>query len=162
MRLLQSMIFICTAFLTGPFAVATDTVDVPSSKLVRIIDDFNNDGLSDIAIADFEFRGNMGVDWSIYLQQKPGMYCRVGDVFFHECAFAIRPIKPGVAKLIVSMRKAGIIEYSVSMNGIKKECTNAISSKRYHSLFGHLLLKPAEEQFDPNEYDFHGRILTKK
>src|SRR5205809_5528418 len=122
MRFSKSTLVVYLILLRAAFAAEPNEEDSPKlddfERPYQIIADFNNDGLPDIAISDAAFWGNAGGGWTIYLRQKSGSYRRVGDVFFHGLAFAVRPIKPGVGKLIVYIRggvlNGSLVEYSVS------------------------------------------------
>lgn len=112
-------------------------------SLVRIITDFNNDGLEDIALSDNSMMGNGGGPFKVYLKDKTGNYKYIGILGIHPAAINIQPIKKGVTKIIgywhMSAIEGYLFEYSLSNDGIKN-----ISRK---------LIKPGDAEYGGNDED---------
>ncbi len=91
------------------------SADDDYGHIVRIITDFNNDGLQDVAINIWPF-GTAVPEWHLYLQDKNRKYIRVEDISFHPADIRIQPIDKNNAKIIAtqygsSQDERAIVEY---------------------------------------------------
>ncbi len=77
------------------------SADDDYGHIVRVIADFNNDGLRDIAINTWPF-GTAVPEWHLYLQDKNGKYIRAEDIGFHPADIRIQPIDKNNAKIIAT------------------------------------------------------------
>jgi hypothetical protein len=68
--------------------------DGSDGYMSRIVTDFNNDGLEDIAFAYSGYCGNDGCPWTIYIQTNKNRYSQK-DFSFSEDAIYIDSSKPG-------------------------------------------------------------------
>jgi hypothetical protein len=124
---------------------------IPSSLIVKIILDFNNDGIDDIAISVTRW-GNAGGYWCIYLGRKDRKYTNIGNIFFHPLAFTIIPQNYGVSSMMIFHRwnagEGDLIEYSISDQGIKEMKSRVMKPAddedhaEYIKLFGDLYKHP--------------------
>lgn len=123
--------------------------------LLKIVHDFNNDGIDDIAISDSFLWGTAGGPWRIYLGLGKGKYSYLDDLFFDSDAIAFLPKRTGCAEIIVYIRNGGgkgdLIHYLISRKGIKKDASKTIylnsdtknaDYKEYMTLFGRLSKSP--------------------
>ncbi len=135
-------------FLPKSAQDTTEYDNFATRRIVRCTCDFNNDGLTDVAVSDEgEAWGNAGGDWEIFLRQKDGTYKALGDIFFHPFAINVISVRPGIGKVTVYIRGGGaggdFIEYFISDSSITKGQVQPIlwgkpdsaAEKRYASLF---------------------------
>ncbi len=84
-----------------------DTSDLnylKSVRLIRLIDNFDSDGIKYIAMSDSlgVAWGNAGGSWKIYLARKDSKYVPFKETFFFRPgAISIPPIKNGVSKITI-------------------------------------------------------------
>jgi hypothetical protein len=142
----------------------TEIEDYSNRILVKIILDFNNDGIDDIAISDTYTWGNAGGDWDIYLGKKDGKYEYFDVLFFHPLAFKVHPQKYGTSTMIIYRRAGGgegdLIEYSISNSGIKEVKSRIMKPDNeseadyveYWKLFGDLYKNPKSTCCRLSEY----------
>jgi hypothetical protein len=117
---------------------------VEEIRLVRILHDFNNDEVDDVALVSSLSWGNAGVYWEIFLGGEDGGYIRLGSLFFHPLAISIQPVAEGISEIVTYSRlgaKAGDWEtYRISREGIQRVVfqRSQYDEKQGQYLFGHL------------------------
>jgi hypothetical protein len=124
----------------GPYK---DTSLIPNANertLLKIVHDFNGDGILDLALCDPYF-GPYSFTWSIYLQDTNHIYKYVGDIDCEDFV-ALKRIAPKISKLIayehLNAEEGFLNEYRVSFTGIKhlrRYSTKGISSSYMDSLW---------------------------
>lgn len=77
-------------------------VDDDYGHIVRVVADFNNDGLQDAAINVWPF-GTAVPEWHLYLQDKNGKYLRVENLIFRPLDISIQPSEKNSAKIVVTV-----------------------------------------------------------
>ena len=119
--------------------------------LVKIVHDFNNDGIDDIAIANTYLWGNAGGPWDIFIGTENKQYRYLGSLSFHPDAIAFKPLKHGMSLITVylhrSAREGDLVEYRLSAKRIKKLTKKILSPdpdtqnedyQKFRKLFGYL------------------------
>jgi hypothetical protein len=124
------------------------------NTMVRLVLDFNNDGLVDIALSDSYLWGNAGGYWEFFLQNDNRKYHCIGYVMLHPSAFRIEPVRAGVSRLTVYIHNdAGsgdLNTYEICSDSITFISTlllhtgddHPAGEKEYQRLFGYLRAKP--------------------
>jgi len=127
--------------------------EVATSTISKVVFDFNNDGLPDIALTCSHLWGAHIGPWEIYLGGKNGYYHFVGNLDFVADAVRVIPTKKGEAKAIAyshwSAAQGELIESLISSKEIKEIKRTMIYPdyyaqngdwKKYEELFsGHAL-----------------------
>lgn len=72
--------------------------------LLRIRADFDNDGVSDLALSDSSTWGNAGGQWLLFRGQPDQSYVYWGTLFFSPGAAVLRPQAPGTSELALYVR----------------------------------------------------------
>jgi len=123
--------------------------------LVKIVRDFNNDGIGDIAISDTYDWGNAGGDWDIFLGTKNKQYKYLGDLGFHPDAIAFKPIEREASQITVYIHTSAgggdLIHYRLSSKGIREikrkslvldNADDAKEFEKYDQLFANVNKNP--------------------
>ena len=94
------------AFVEGYDPSGNDfLVNVPErTVLLRIRTDFDNDGISDLALSDSSTWGNAGGQWLLFRGQPDLTYVYWGTLFFTPGAAVLRPQAPGTSELALYVR----------------------------------------------------------
>jgi hypothetical protein len=105
-------------------ADSNEMKDTPSRVISKIVYDFDNDGIHDVAITNSHNWGAHIGPWDIYIGQKNGNYKYIGSMDFVNDAVRVIPIKKGLSKIISyshwSVNQGELIEYQLSSNRIKE------------------------------------------
>ena len=117
---------------------------VEDIRLVKILHDFNNDDVDDVALVSSLSWGNAGAYWEIFLGSEEEDYIRLGELFFHPLAISIQPVAEGISE-IVTYHRLGAEEgnwytYRLSREGIQTVALrrSGYDEKQGQRLFGHL------------------------
>jgi hypothetical protein len=90
--------------------------------LLRIRADFDNDGITDIALSESSTWGNAGGQWLLFRGQSDGKYVYWGTLFFSPSAARVRTLAGGTSEMVLYVRKSvsrGTIHvYRVTSAGI--------------------------------------------
>ncbi len=90
--------------------------------LLRIRADFDNDGITDIALSESSTWGNAGGQWLLFRGQSDGKYVYWGTLFFSPSAARVRTLAGGTSEMVLYVRKSvsrGAIQvYRVTSAGI--------------------------------------------
>jgi hypothetical protein len=102
----------------------SETEDIATSIISKIVYDFNNDGMPDIALTCSHLWGAHIGPWSIYLGRKNGYYSYIDDIWFVASAVRVIPIKKGMSKIIAywhwSAAQGELVETVVSSDSVKE------------------------------------------
>jgi hypothetical protein len=141
-------------YFASRYADTTQDGKTIDNIMVRLVLDFNNDDLVDIALSDSYLWGNAGGYWEFFLQNNDGKYHYIGYVMLHPDAFRIEAVRRGVARLIAYIHNdAGsgdLNTYEISADSITFISTfllytddeHPAGEKEYQRLFGYLRAKP--------------------
>ena len=92
--------------------------------LVRVIRDFNNDGIDDIALASSLYWGQASAPWEIHLRGADRSYTYLGKLDFHPLSISIQPIDVGSSKIVTYHRMGAdgghLVERILSSDGISR------------------------------------------
>jgi hypothetical protein len=90
--------------------------------LLRVRDDFDADGVADLALSESSTWGQAGGQWLLFRGQARGGYAYWGTLFFSPAAAALGP-DPGliVAYVRVSAARGGLVTYRLGATGIALE-----------------------------------------
>jgi hypothetical protein len=94
------------AFVEGYDLSGNDfLVNVPERTVLRRIrTDFDNDGISALALSDSSTWGNTGGQWLLFRGQPDLTYVYWGTLFFTPGAAVLRPQAPGTSELALYVR----------------------------------------------------------
>lgn len=132
--------------------------------IVRVIADFNNDGLKDMAINMWPF-GTAVPQWHLYLKDKNGKYLRAEDIEFHPATISIQPIEKNSARIIAtvygsSQDERNIVEHLIfGRDMVGSGIAHDISE--YDELFASSLQNPLSEYCIVRDYFKHNCDWTK-
>ena len=92
--------------------------------LLRIRADFDNDGITDIALSESSPWGNAGGQWLLFRGQSDGNYVYWGTLFFSPSAARVRTLAGGTSEMVLYVRMGvsrGTIQvYRVTSAGISQ------------------------------------------
>lgn len=138
----------------------TNPLDVSRPiRLILFIDDFDSDGIKDIAMSDSlgGAWGNAGGEWKIYLGRKDGKYVPFKQtIFFRPGEIDIQKIKNGTSKITIYARQnaseGGLSEFQMSSRDLRqikskviRPDDNPADKMEYDRLFGPLNKQPIPE-----------------
>ena len=107
-----------------------DYVNLPY-RYAEFHEDFNADGMEDVAYTNGADAGTGGAGWEIYLRRADGKYLDVGLIAFKSWNFRIERIKKGVTRIYAYLHGGGgggsITEYRLSNDGIKEIKTESVT-----------------------------------
>jgi len=81
-------------------------------SVLRIVRDYNNDGLADMALASSDSCGNKTCSFTLFLKRKSGGYVRAGDIGGLPWGYRIVPEKKGEARWETCAASGGQVTFS--------------------------------------------------
>ena len=71
------------------------------SLLMRVVRDYNNDGLRDVALVPTDMCGQgTGCEYALYIARADGRFTHVGALPAYAESEDLKPVRPGVARLL--------------------------------------------------------------
>jgi hypothetical protein len=123
--------------------------------LIKIVRDFNNDGINDIAVSETSEWGNAGGEWDIYLGQADGHYKYLDQMIFHADGIAFLPLCQGISEVVTYIHggaeEGDLVHYYLSDKGVSKisgrrivfnNPKDAEEYAKYNQLFGNAYKRP--------------------
>lgn len=101
-------------------------IDESSVEMLRrIITDFNNDGIQDIALNIYPaFQYGHACSWAIFIRKEDGSYNYLGNILLYEGCVYLSRIKPSISRLSFFYQNISsdgdIITYEISDSYIKE------------------------------------------
>jgi hypothetical protein len=102
--------------------------------LLRIRADFDNDGITDIALSENSTWGNAGGQWLLFRGQSDGNYVYWGTLFFSPTAARVRTLAAGTSEMVLYVRmsvsRGTIRVYRVTSAGISQVSDRSLDLDR--------------------------------
>ena len=124
------------AFVEGYDPSGNDfLVNVPErTVLLRIRTDFDNDGISDLALSDSSTWGNAGGQWLLFRGQPDLTYVYWGTLFFTPGAAVLRPQAPGTSELALYVRmgasRGNLDVYRITSGAVSRVSEQSLDLER--------------------------------
>jgi hypothetical protein len=78
----------------------------PGLRLMRMVLDFNNDGLEDMAVSDSSRLNGSCVNWKLYLRTREQKYAYRGSLLLDMARVCIEPLNKGMTRISTCGRDA--------------------------------------------------------